>query len=68
MVTLAKPRITFAKQKRELVISNKEPPQGSQIIKRVPGATVKEAPQAQEPGKPQPNAQPGDSPKPTKNK
>ena len=54
--------------KGELVISNKEPPPGSQIIKRVPGATVKEAPQAQEPAKPQPNVQPGDSPKPTKDK
>ncbi len=37
--------------KGELVISNKEPPPGSQIIKRVPGATDKEAPQAQEPAK-----------------
>ena len=39
--------------KGELVISNKEPPPRSQIIKRVPGATDKETPQAQaqEPGK-----------------
>ena len=49
--------------KGELVISNKEPPPGSQIIKRVPGATVKE-----EPGKTQPNATTEGSPKPSKNK
>ena len=34
----------------ELVISNKEPPPGSKIIKRLPGANVKEASQDQEPG------------------
>ena len=54
--------------KGELVISNKEPPPGSQIIKRVPGTTDRETPQAQEPAKPQPNVQPDGSPKPTKNK
>jgi hypothetical protein len=54
--------------KGELVISNKEPHPGSQIIKRVPGATDREAPQAQEPGKPQPNVQTEGSPKPSKNK
>ena len=54
--------------KGELVISNKEPPPGSQIIKRVPGATDKEAPQAQEPAKPQPNVQTEGSPKPSKAK
>ena len=54
--------------KGELVISNKEPPPGSQIIKRVPGTTDKETPQAQEPAKPQPNVQPEDSPKPHKDK
>jgi hypothetical protein len=39
----------------ELVISNKEPPPGSKIIKQIPGATDKEVPQAQEPGKTPPN-------------
>src|SRR5215471_10306715 len=54
--------------KGELVISNKEPPPGSQIIKRVPGTTDLETPQTQEPAKPQPNPQPEGSPKPSKNK
>ena len=54
--------------KGELVISNKEPPPGSQIIKRVPGATAREAPQGQQPDKPQPNPQPEDSAKPSKSK
>lgn len=54
--------------KGELVISNKEPPPGSKIIKRLPGVTDKEAPQAQEPAKPQPNIQPKGSPKPSKGK
>jgi len=52
----------------ELVISNKEPPPGSQIIKRVPGATDRETPQAQEPVKPQSNPQPEGSQKPSKAK
>jgi hypothetical protein len=43
--------------KGELVISNKEPPPGSKIIKRLPGVTDREAAQGQEPGKPQPNLQ-----------
>src|SRR5215470_3445724 len=53
--------------KGELVISNKEPPPGSQIIKRVPGATDKETPQAQaqEPGK-TPPTQTENSRKPSK--
>jgi hypothetical protein len=34
-----------------LVISNKEPPPGSKIIKQLPGVTEKEVPQAQEPVK-----------------
>ena len=34
----------------KLAISNKEPPPGSKIIKRLPGATGSEVPQAQEPG------------------
>jgi hypothetical protein len=56
--------------KGELVISNEEPPPGSQIIKRLPGVTDREAPQAQaqEPGKTQPNAQTEGSPKPSKTK
>jgi hypothetical protein len=37
--------------KGELVISNKEPPPGSKIIKQLPGVTDKEVPQAQGPGK-----------------
>ena len=52
---------------RELVISNKEPPPGSKIVKRLPGVTDREVPQAQEPGKPQPNVQTEGSPKPSKN-
>jgi hypothetical protein len=52
----------------ELVISNKEPPPGSKIIKQIPGATDKEVPQAQEPGKTPPNVQTEGSPKPSKNK
>jgi hypothetical protein len=52
----------------ELVISNKEPPPGSKIIKRLPGATGSEVPQAQEPDKTQPNGQTESSPKPSKNK
>jgi hypothetical protein len=52
----------------ELVISNKEPPPGNKIIKQLPGVTDREVPQAQEPGKPQPNVQTEGSPKPSKNK
>ena len=54
--------------KGELVISNKEPPPGSQIIKRLTSVTDKETPQDQEPDKSQPNAQPDGSPKPSKTK
>ena len=54
--------------KGELVISNKQPPPGSKIIRQVPGETNKEVSQAQEPGKPQPNVQTEGSPKPSKNK
>ena len=46
-----------------LVISNKEPPPGSRIIKQL---NLPEDPQAQEPGKTQPNGQREDSPKPSK--
>ena len=49
----------------ELVISNKQPPPGSKIIKQ---QNLPEASQAQEPGKPQPNGQTEGSPKPSKNK
>jgi hypothetical protein len=52
-----------------LVISNKEPPPGSKIIKQLHSVTDKEVvPQAQEPGKPQPNVQTEGSPKPSKDK
>ena len=56
--------------KGELVISNKEPPPGSKIIKRLPGMTDKEIlqAQAQEPGKTPPNVQPEGSPNTSKNK
>ena len=54
--------------KGELVISNKEPPPGSKIIKQLPGVTDREVPQAQEPGKPQPNVHTEGSPKSAKNK
>jgi hypothetical protein len=43
----------------KLVISNKEPPPGSKIVKRHswPEATDAEASQSQQPNNPQPNAQ-----------
>jgi hypothetical protein len=50
----------------KLVISNKEPPPGSKIIKQLPGATDRQVSQAQEPDKTQPNDQPEGSPKPSK--
>jgi hypothetical protein len=49
----------------ELVISNKEPPPGSKIIKQ---QNLPESSQAQEPGKPQANVQTEGSPKPSNNK
>jgi hypothetical protein len=49
----------------ELVISNKQPPPGSKIIKQ---QNLPEASQAQEPGKPQPNVQTEGSSKPSNNK
>ena len=54
----------------ELVISNKQPPPGSKIIKQqnLPGLTDNEVPQAQEPGKTQPNGQTEGSPNPPKKK
>jgi hypothetical protein len=48
----------------DLVISNKQPPPGSKIIKQLPGETAP----TQEPGKPLPNVQPEGSPKPSKSK
>ena len=52
----------------ELVISNKEPPPGSKVIKQLAGVTDREVPQAQEPGKTQPSGQTEVSPKPPNNK
>ncbi len=54
----------------KLVISNKEPPPGSKIIKQqnLPGVTDNEVPQAQEPSKTQPNGQTECSPKPSRDK
>ena len=56
--------------KGELVISIKEPPPGSKIIKQLPGLTDKEASQAQaqEPGKTPPNGQTEGSLKPPNTK
>jgi hypothetical protein len=54
--------------KGELVISNKEPPPGSQIIKRVPGATDKETPQRQDPAKTKPNGKTDNPAKPSTDK
>lgn len=48
-----------------LLISNKEPPPGSKIIKQL---NLPEADQAQELGKPQPNVQPEGTSKPSKKK
>ena len=54
----------------KLVISNKEPPPGSKIIKRdsFPEITDSEVPQRQPSNNPQPNAETEGSPKPSKNK
>jgi hypothetical protein len=52
----------------ELVISNKQPPPGSKIIKQLPGVTDSEVPQSQQRNNPQPNGQIKGSPKPSKNK
>jgi hypothetical protein len=46
-----------------LVISNKQPPPGSKIIKQL---NLLEDPKAEEPGKPQPNVQPEGTSKPSK--
>ena len=53
-----------------LVISNKEPPAGSKIIRQHswPEASEKEVAQAQETGKPQPNLRPEGSPQLPKKK
>jgi len=54
----------------KLVISNKQPPPGSKIIKQqnLPEVTDGEVPQAQEPSKTQPNGQTECSPKPSQDK
>jgi hypothetical protein len=52
----------------KLVLSNKEPPPGSKIIKRLPEVTDREVPQAQVPGKTEPSEQKEGSPKPSKSK
>jgi hypothetical protein len=52
----------------DLVISNKQPPPGSKVIRQLPGETDREVSQAQEPSKPQPNVQTEGSPKPSKAK
>jgi hypothetical protein len=56
--------------KGELVLTNKEPPPGSKIIKRIsfPDTTDSEVPQPQQPTNPQPNVQPEGAPKPSKTK
>ena len=55
--------------KGELVISNKEPPPGSKIIKLVPGAADRETPQSQEPDRSQSTVKQTErSPKPAKDK
>jgi hypothetical protein len=53
-----------------LVISNKEPPPGSKIIKQqnFPDATDNEVPHSQQPNNPPPSPQPDGSPKPSKTK
>jgi hypothetical protein len=51
----------------ELIISNKQPPPGSKIIKQLPGVTDSEVPKAQDPGKTPPNVQTEGSPKASKN-
>ncbi len=58
----------YRTSKGELVISNKEPPPGSTIIKQLPGEADREIPQAGRTSKPQPNEQPEGSPKPSNNK
>jgi hypothetical protein len=53
-----------------VVITNKEPPPGSKIIKRIsfPDTTDNEVQQSQQPNNPQPNGQTESSPKPSKAK
>jgi hypothetical protein len=52
----------------KLVISNKEPPSGSKIIKQFPGVTDTHVPLAQEPDRTRSNDQPEGSPKPSTSK
>ena len=65
---LAEGYYIYRTAKGELVISNKQAPPGSTIIKQLPGETEKELTSAQEPGKTPPNVKPEDSAKPTKNR
>ena len=51
-----------------LVISNKEPPPGSKIIRRLQGETDSALQQNQPHNNPQPNGQTESSPKPSKDK
>jgi hypothetical protein len=53
-----------------LVITNKEPPPGSKVIKQFgwTDATETDVPQSQSPNTSQPNGQQDGSPKPSKNK
>ena len=51
-----------------LVISNKEPPPGSKIIKQLPGTIDSQAPQDQDPAKTQPNGKTDSTVKPSTNK
>jgi hypothetical protein len=54
----------------ELVISNKQPPPGSKIIKQqnIPEANDNRVSQGQQRNNPEPNGQTDDSPKPSNNK
>ena len=70
VVTQAHAEDYYIYQTTKGVISNKEPPPGSKIIKRHswPEVTDSEVTQSQPPSNPQPNVQPEGAPKPTKNK
>jgi hypothetical protein len=52
----------------DLVISNKQPPPGSKIIKQLPWGTDNEVQQGQSANKPQPNGPTESSPKPSKSR
>jgi hypothetical protein len=61
----AEPYYVYQTPNGALVVTNKEPPPGSKILKQL---NLPEDPQAQEAGKPQPNPQTESSPKPSKDK